>query len=61
MARSTIYKIHIIPDNNTKATNNNYFPKSKAINIRINIVYYAIIQLNVISTTYVDLIGRFPK
>ena len=38
-----------------------YFPTSDILNKRTNYVCYALVDLEEISTRYMDLIGRFPK
>ena len=40
---------------------NNYFPISKQPNVKLNQVYYALIDLQFIVTEYIDLTGCFLK
>ena len=39
----------------------NHFPTSDILNERTNHICYVLVDLEEISTRYMDLIGRFPK
>ena len=54
-------KVNLIEDLDTKDIQEDFFLSSDLPNIKTKSVFYVLIQPDYISTTYIDLTGRFPK
>ena len=54
-------KLHSTNTSNSALDLDDYFPSSDSPNVKTKSVCYALVNLEEISTAYIDLTGRFPK